>query len=148
MLEPFDQAAEVALELGSALERLEQFAIAGRGGVGCARLVALDVAGASWPSSSLIGVSPAAVLNTRHVASSTWTRAMWSRRCGVLEGPAACPGMEVGRDLLRRRRDIALRPAARFGRQPGRRRVDGASPGATVCGAARSAVEQVCISAF
>jgi translation initiation factor 1 len=38
MLEPFDQAAEVALELGSALERLEQFAIADRGGLGCARL--------------------------------------------------------------------------------------------------------------
>jgi hypothetical protein len=38
---------------------------------------------------ALIGVSPAAVLNTRQVASSTWTRAMWSRRCGVVASPAA-----------------------------------------------------------
>jgi hypothetical protein len=58
----------------------------------------------------------------------------------------------VVRGLLRRRRAMssmfALRPATTFRWAAGRIRVDDASPGETVCGAARSAVKQVCLSTF
>jgi hypothetical protein len=83
VFEPFDQPAEVTVELRGPLERVEEFPIVDRRRLGLARLVAVDVTGHELPEQFADRGSPAACLNTCQVASSTWTRAMWSRRSGL-----------------------------------------------------------------
>ena len=118
VFESVDQSGEIAVQLGRPLQRGDKVAIVNRASVGLSRLMAMHVPVTSWLSSSLIGVSPAALLNTCQVASSTWTRAMWSRRSGLAWGATGWSALTGDRPLFRRRRDIDLDVRATTGGEP------------------------------